>query len=52
MDIMTIIKPIQATPVLNKRDSAKLISQIKPPTIEAQKRNNLLCNILAGIRER
>lgn len=49
---MTIIKPIQATPILNKRDSAKLVSQIKPPTKEAQKRNNLLCNILADIRER
>lgn len=50
-DIMTRIKPIQATPALSGQDAVNLISQIKPPTKEAQKKNNLLSNILTSIRK-
>lgn len=48
---MVRIKPIHATPELRGQDAMNLISQIKPPTKEAQKRNNLLCDILASIRK-
>ena len=50
-DIMTRVKPIQATPTLSGQDAMNLISQIKPPTKEAQKKNNLLSNILTSIRK-
>lgn len=48
---MVRIKPVHATPELSGQDAMNLISQIKPPTKEAQKRNNLLCNILTSIRK-
>ena len=51
VDIMIRIKPIQATPELSGQDAMNLISQIKPPTKEAQKKNNLLSNILTSIRK-
>lgn len=52
VDIMSTIKPIQATPELSGKDADKLMAQVDcKPTKEARVKNDMLCNILANIRK-
>ena len=52
VDVMTTIKPIQATPELTGKDATKLLLQVNiKPTDKAMKRNELLRGILADIRK-
>lgn len=52
VDIMSTIKPIQATPELSGKDAVKLMSQANcNPTEEAMKRNDMLRSILTSIRK-
>ena len=49
-DIMSTIKPIQATPVLSGDDAINLMKQVlNKPSESAIKKNNMLLNILHNI---
>jgi hypothetical protein len=51
-DIMSTIKPIQATPVLSGNDALNLMKQVlKKPSESAIKKNNMLLNILHNIKK-
>ncbi len=50
-DIMSTIKPIQATPELSGEDAARLLVQVeKKPTKQTIKRNKMLSSVLRNIR--
>lgn len=50
---MSMMKPIQATPELNRTDFAKLLNQTKSkPTLQAMKKNNMLHGVLSNIRKK
>lgn len=52
VDIMSTIKPIQATPELSGKDAVKLMSQVNcNPTEDAMKKNDMLRSILTSIRK-
>lgn len=52
VDIMSTIKPIQATPELKGKDAVAVLLQVnKKPTQEAMKRNQMLSSVLANIRK-
>lgn len=52
VDIMSTIKPIQATPELSGKDAARLLLQTNTkPTEKAMKKNYMLHNVLAEIRK-
>ncbi len=52
VDIMTKIKPIQATPDLSGEDAVKLLQQVNTPANEkAINKNNMLRSVLTKIRE-
>lgn len=51
-DIMSTIKPIQATPVLSGDDAISLMKQVlKKPSESAIRKNNMLLNILHNIKK-
>lgn len=51
-DIMSTIKPIQATPELSDKDAVNLLQQANlNPTKNAMEKNNMLRSILTGIRK-
>lgn len=50
VDIMSTIKPIQATPELRGKDAEKVFSQVnREPSKEAVRKNNMLHGVLANI---
>lgn len=52
VDIMSTIKPIQATPELSGKDAVKLLLQANTkPTEQAMKKNTMLRNVLTDIRK-
>lgn len=52
VDVMSTIKPIQATPELSGKDAEKLLLQTNTePTMQAMKKNKMLHSILANIRK-
>lgn len=52
VDIMSTIKPIQATPELSGKDAVNLLIQTSnKPTESAMKKNHMLCSVLANIRK-
>lgn len=52
VDIMSTMKPIQATPELNGKDAARLLNQVNTaPTEKAMKKNTMLRSVLADIRK-
>lgn len=52
VDIMSTIKPIQATPELSGKDAVKLLLQVNEKSTEkAMKKNNMLRNVLTNIRK-
>lgn len=52
VDIMSTIKPIQATPELSGRDATVLLEQVSSmPSAKAIQKNKMLCNILDKIRK-
>ena len=52
VDIMSTVKPIQATPELKGKDAIAVLLQVnKKPTQEAMKRNQMLSSVLANIRK-
>lgn len=52
VDVMSTIKPIQATPELSGKDAMKLLIQTNAkPTMQAVKKNNMLHGVLANIRK-
>ena len=52
VDVMSTIKPIQATPELSGKDAEKLLLQTnRKPTMQAMKKNNMLHGVLANIRK-
>lgn len=52
VDIMSTIKPIQATPELSGKDAVKLLLQTNTkPTEKAMKKNHMLHSILTDIRK-
>ena len=52
VDIMSTMKPIQATPELSGADAAKLLFQTnKKPTVDAMKKNTMLHGVLMNIRK-
>lgn len=52
VDIMSTMKPIQATPELSGEDALKLLHQSNTlPQKEALKKNNMLRNVLTNIRK-
>lgn len=52
VDIMSTIKPIQATPELSGKDAVNLLHQANlNPTKKAMKKNNMLRSVLTGIRK-
>ena len=52
VDIMSTIKPIQATPELSGKDAVKLLLQANSnPTKNAVKKNNMLRSVLTNIRK-
>jgi len=51
VDIMSTMKPIQATPELNGKDAERLLKQVsQAPTEEAMKKNDMLRSVLISIR--
>ena len=51
-DIMSTIKPIQATPELSVEEAARVLKQVNTaPTQKAIKRNNMLRSVLSNIRK-
>lgn len=52
VDVMSTIKPIQATPELSGKDAEKLLLQTNTePTTQAMKKNQMLHSVLANIRK-
>ena len=52
VDIMSTMKPIQATPELSGKDAVKLLSQANAtPTERAIKKNDMLRSVLTNIRK-
>lgn len=52
VDIMSTIKPIQATPELSGKDAMNLLLQANTnPTKNAVKKNNMLRSVLTNIRK-
>lgn len=52
VDVMSTIKPIQATPELSGKDAVKLLNQTNiVPTKKAIKKNNMLHSVLANVRK-
>ena len=52
VDIMSAIKPIQATPELSGKDAVKLLNEVNTaPTKDAVKKVNMLHNVLTNIRK-
>lgn len=52
VDIMSTIKPIQATPELRGKDALRLLEQTNTaPTKNAIKKNNMLHSVLVNIRK-
>ena len=52
VDIMSTIKPIQATPELSGKDAINLLLQANSnPTQNAVKKNNMLRSVLTNIRK-
>lgn len=52
VDIMSTIKPIQATPELSGKDAKKLLLQTNvKPSQKAMKKNYMLHGVLADIRK-
>jgi len=52
VDIMSTIKPIQATPELSGKDAVKLLLQVNvSPTEKAIRKNNMLRSVLTNIRK-
>ena len=52
VDIMSTIKPIQATPELSGKDAIKLLLQTNTkPTERAMKKNHMLHSVLTDIRK-
>ncbi len=52
VDIMSTIKPIQATPELSGKDAMKILLQTNTkPTEKAIKKNRMLHNVLTDIRK-
>lgn len=52
VDIMSTMKPIQATPELRGKDAIKLLNQVNAtPTEKAMKKNSMLRSILDNIRK-
>lgn len=52
VDIMSTIKPIQATPELCGKDAVKLLLQTNVnPTEKAMKKNDMLRGVLTNIRK-
>lgn len=52
VDIMSTIKPIQATPELSGKDAVKLLLQANEKSTEkAMEKNNMLRNVLTNIRK-
>lgn len=50
---MLMIKPIQATPTLSGKDAIELLKQVNTgPTSKVIKKNNMLKDILTGIRKK
>lgn len=50
VDIMSKIKPIQATPELSGKDAEEILAQVnKKPSKKTIKRNIILSNILSDI---
>jgi hypothetical protein len=51
-DIMSTIKPIQATPVLSGEDAINLMRQVlNKPSKSAIKKNTMLINVLKNIKK-
>ena len=51
-DIMSTIKPIEATPELCGKDAQGVLQQVSvKPTKQAIAKNEMLRNVLAGIRK-
>ena len=51
-DIMSTMKPIQATPELSGKDAVRLLSQANTtPTERAIKKNDMLRSVLTNIRK-
>lgn len=52
VDIMSTMKPIQATPELHGKDAIRLLNQVNvTPTEKAMKKNTMLRSILDNIRK-
>lgn len=52
VDIMSTIKPIQATPELSGKDAVRLLLQANEKSTEkAMEKNNMLRNVLTNIRK-
>lgn len=52
VDIMSTMKPIQATPELNGKDAIRLLGQVNTaPTQKAMKKNTMLRSVLDNIRK-
>lgn len=52
VDIMSTIKPIQATPELSGKDAVNLLLQANSnPTKKALKKNDMLRSVLTSIRK-
>ncbi len=52
VDVMSTIKPIQATPELSGKDAVNLLLQVNnKPTDNAVKKNHMLHNVLINIRK-
>ena len=52
VDIMSTMKPIQATPELSGKDAVKLLNQANTvPTEKAMKKNAMLRSVLANVRK-
>lgn len=51
VDVMSMMKPIQATPELRGKDAVKLLNQTNvAPTEKAKEKNQMLHNVLISIR--
>lgn len=52
VDIMSTMKPIQATPELSGKDATKLLNQANTvPTEKAMKKNAMLRSVLVNVRK-
>ena len=50
VDIMSTMKPIQATPELSGKDAKRLLEQVsQAPTEKAMKKNDMLHSVLISI---